>query len=186
MKKVILMLVIAMFTAGSVVAQNDSIPGDGKKKGGKFSSFIKRTGERATGINMTDEPFVVNPLKSAVEVEFVGAYGDPSTGKVSVVFKVMNKTYAKTMNFGGSLNRTAAFDKSGKTYKPYNSQGPIGEDTPKGIWIEVRCVGGDAFSDVPETLAAFELINMYCYVDANNRGLIEFRNIPIQWGVAPE
>ncbi len=187
MKKVILMTILAIFTAGSIMAQNDSVPEEGKKKGGKFGSFIKKAGERATGINMTDEPFVVNPLKSAVDVEFVGAYGDPATGEVSIVFKVMNKTYSKAMTFGGNLDKTAAFDKSGKTYTTNLSKGQY-LDAPKGIWTEIQLVGKSkgAFLNVPESLAAFELINMYCYVDANNRGLIEFRNIPIQWGVVPE
>lgn len=32
MKKLIVMAVLAVFTAGSVMAQNDSVPAEGKKK----------------------------------------------------------------------------------------------------------------------------------------------------------
>ena len=186
MKKLVVMTILAVFTAGAAMAQNDSVPADGKKKGG-FGSFVKRVGEQTTGINMTDEPFVVNPLKSAIEVEFVGAYGDASTGVVSLVFKVKNKTNATFVLCGGNTYQTAAFDVKGKTYKTNLSVGP-NFDAPKGIWAEIAMVGKSkgAFVDVPETLAAFELIKMYCQVDGNNKGLIEFRNIPIQWGVVPE
>ena len=192
MKKVVVMIVLAVFTVGAVMAQNDSVPENAKtekqeKKKGGFSSFLKKVGEQATGINMTDEPFTVNPLSAVIDVEFTGAYGDASTGLVSLVFKVKNKTYETRASFGGSLDKTAAFDKNGKTYKPYNSAS-TGFDAPKGIWVEIRLEGKykGALENVPETLEAFELINVYCYINANNRGLIEFRNIPIQWGVVPE
>lgn len=188
MKKLIVMAVLAVFTAGSVMAQNDSVPAEGKKKG-SFGSFIKKMGERATGINMTDEPFVVNPLKSAIDVEFVGAYGDASTGEVSLVFKVKNKTYVSRASFGGSVGstgNTTAFDSKGKSYS--QERGCPSFEVPKGIWVEIRCEGkyNGAFQNVPETLEAFELVKMSVYIDANNRGMIEFRNIPIQWGVVPE
>jgi len=189
MKKLIVMTILAVFAVGSVMAQNDSVQADGQKKGG-FGSAIKKFGEKTTGVNMTNEPFIVNPLKSAVDVEFVGAYGDAVTGYVSLVFKVKNKTYEKKVSCGASIGgngATAAFDTKGKTYKPYSSNA-VTVDAPKDIWVEVRLEGQfkGGFKDVPETLAAFELINVSCYVNAGNRGLIEFRNIPIQWGVVPE
>ena len=152
-----------------------------EKKKSKLGSLVRKVGEATTGINMTNEPFIVNPLKTAIDVEFVSAKGSISTGLVSIVFKANNKTHKGATGFGGSLNKTAAFDKGGKTYKQNGSTDKI-FDSPKGIWVEITLEGkNQAFENVPETLTSFELINMYCYIDANNRGLIEFRNIPITW-----
>lgn len=183
MKQKILFIALALFLVGNVNAQSDTTSQKKEKEKGKFGSFMRKVGEQTTGINMTDEPFIVNPLKSAIEIKFVGAYGDPTTGKVMVVIKAKNKTYESNATFGSGADKSAAFDKKGKTYKAGEWVGKS-YDTPKDLWVEVNIE--NAIREVPNTLDAFELINMYCYLNANNRGLIELRNIPIQWGVMPE
>ena len=130
-----------------------------------------------------DKPQVVNPLESSMEVVFVGAYGDKSTGKVQVIFKAKNKTYEKTSSFG--MYSFAAFDKNGKTYSP-QYDGYYTFETPKDLWVQIRLSNhGTYLEKVPETVTALVLINVYCNVDGK-KGDIEFRNIPVQWGVAPE
>ena len=196
MKKLLLMLLLATFVAsGSVIAQNNDNAKSKKEKKekkekspSKFGAFITRTGERATGINMTNEPFVVNPSSMSFDVEFVGAYGISSTGHVTIIFKVKNKTNYTGASFGGSTNnagKTVAFDVKGKTY----GTGTVGSktfDVAKGIWTEIVLEGLRGFEKVPSTLNAFELINMSYYFDSKVQGLMEFRNIPIQWDVVPE
>lgn len=181
MKKRILLVVLAALLAGGLNAQSEKETK--KKEKGKFGAFLGRVGEQATGINMTNEPFIVNPLSSSCDVELVGAYGN-TAGTVSLVFRIKNKTDEKA-NFGGSSYKTEAYDAKGKVYKQsigYNRS----YDTPKGLWVEVRMDGDYAFSNVPVGLASLELINVYCFLNRNTTGMIEFRNIPIQWGVDPE
>ena len=184
MRKIILLIALAVLTAGSMIAQNDTT--SNKKEKGKFGSFMRKLGETSTGINMTDEPFIVNPLRSSIDVEFVGAYGDPSTGGVTIVIKVKNKTYEKYTGFGG-YDALTAFDKNGKTYKG-GSATEKELDTPKDLWVEVKLDGYHKIQKVPESLAAFELINLNCKIARKSSlsGTIELRNIPIQWGVTPE
>jgi hypothetical protein len=194
MKKYILLFTLATFAAGGAMAQTLTDSTEVKKekvkkekKKSKFCSFVKKVGETTTGINMTDEPFIINPNSADFDAEFAGAYGNSSTGKVSIVFKVKNKTYAAQASFGGSTSgngRTVAFDVKGKNYYQYNS-GSKGYAVAKGIWTEVMLDGKDAFENVPSELQAFELIKMSFYFDAKVRGMLEFRNIPIQWDVAP-
>jgi hypothetical protein len=193
MKKVLLMLFLATFVASScAVAQNTSNAETKKeekeKKPSKIGSFIKKAGEQATGLNLTDEPFIVNPNSMDFDAEFVGAYGNSGTGNVTIIFKVKNKTSAASAAFGGSTGgkgNTTAFDTKGKTYSAYSGDSKR-YDTAKGIWTEVTLDGKYSFEKVPSDLKAFELINMSFYFDAKVRGILEFRNIPIQWDVVPE
>lgn len=182
MRKRILFIALALFVTGSLMAQSDTT--SNKKEKGKFGAFMGRLGETATGINMTNEPFIVNPLKSYMEIQLVGAYGNPSNGEVTIVIKVKCKTYDKTARFGASsADGCVAFTKSGKTYT--GRQHAYTEiNTAKDIWVEAK-LDRIKILEVPETVAAFELINMKAGI-GQNRGTIELRNIPIQWGVAPE
>lgn len=197
MRKSILFIALALFAAGSLMAQTDTETTSSKKESkktentekekkekGKFGAFLGRLGEATTGINMTDEPFIVNPLSSQIDVQLVGAYGNPTNGEVTLVIKVKMKTHDKYAGFGG-YNGLMAYDKNGKTYKGGASTDKEIQ-TPKDLWVELKLDGYHIIQKVPETLAAFELINLKAHVARTNRATIELRNIPILWGVSPE
>jgi len=166
MKKVFLMLFLATFAIGSAIAQSAT----------------------TAGIN-TNEVIVVNPLEASMDVEFIGAYGDASTGRVSVIFRVRNKTNHDKANFGGGVPaQTAAFDPRGKTYFMPDKVSSAFVDVPNGIWVEIRLDERRlSFSNVPETTKSFELINVATVIgNSSARGMVQFRSVPIQWGVVPE
>lgn len=151
------------------------------EKKSKFGLFIRRAAEVVTGINMTNDFFVQNPLSMVVDIVLVECIGDPTTGYVNLIFKARNKTYAENMSFGGSLDGTVAFDSQGRQYKPYTSS-RTRVASSRGLWSEVRLEGRKGgFSDVPAGLPVMKLFKVYCYIDADNTGHIEFRNIPIVW-----
>jgi hypothetical protein len=195
MRKIILLAVLATFTVGSVMAQteskNDSVPAKTEKtekKKSKFGSFLKKVGEKTTGINMTDEPFIVNPNPAAFDAEFIGAYGNSAEGRVTIAFRVKTKIVVSQASFGGSVGGTGesiAYDTKGKTFKQHSGD-PVRVDAAKGVWTEVKLDGfKSSFENVPADLKAFELIKVSFYFSAKDRGILELRNIPIQWDATP-
>lgn len=200
MKKRILFVALALFVAGNLFAQTET-PSTAKESGNeqnekkekkekekkeksKFGAFLGRLGETATGINMTDEPFIVNPLKSYIDIVLVGAYGDPTNGEITLVIKVKNKGYELRAEFGG-YNSFTAYDKNGKSYK---SGSGISKSVtlPKDIWVEVKMDGYHKLYPVEENIPALELINMKVKLYQKESATVELRNIPILWGSMPE
>ncbi len=167
----------------SVTVQKDQPK---EKKKSKFGSLLGKAVEVSTGLNVTNEPFIVNPLSGDFAVEFVSCQGNPSDGRVSLTFKVKSYINETGATFGGSTSgngESLAFAADGKNYKPYSSAGEsVG--VAKGTWVEVTLDAKNSFYNVPTELKMFEVIKLSFSFNAKTRGLLEFRNIPINWGAA--
>ena len=199
MKKIFLMLFVAVFATSCVNTQRNL--GSMIKKADEHltstPTVIKKAGENListptveeaksensidANVIMSNGVSIVNPFREFIDVEFVGAYGDSSTGNVTFIFKARNKTDETRANFGGG-NRSAAFDRQGKSYAPHLGADSKMINTPKNIWVEIRLDGFAAFQKVPDTVAMFNLVKVNIHIGAN-RGDIEFRDIPILWNV---
>ena len=179
MKRVITLIALSVLLVGSAVAQNEA--DTTKKKPGKFGSFMRKAGEVTTGINMSDEAFIMNPFKSLADVEFVGCYGNSASQTVKLVFTVKNKSSNKGGSFGEDYS-SKAYDAQGKTY---SISKPPSNSLPTGVTVRFE---GPIIEKVLPSVTSFELIQLSWYLDAGNHGgkdnsKLEFRNIPIQWDV---
>jgi len=216
MKKLVLLAVLAVFTAGSVIAQTETTEPqkeqsgkkgkkdekpEGEKKKSGFGNFIRRVGESTTGINMSNETFAVLPAraKALIQMEVVSCIGDSRDQSVLLTLAVKAKPNGKAkIDLGkpcgsGNQDCVTGYDTKGKTFQGQEvgsySQ-TRAKETPAGIPVEFQF----AFSAVPATLQAFELVQIefYIYGDSsagsNMSGVdpIQVRNIPIQWDVENE
>jgi hypothetical protein len=198
MKRIVALLAVATLAVSPILAQDTTAQEaqtqqqeeGGKKKRSKFGSFIRKAGEVATGINMTDEVFIVNPNPTDLKVEFVKAWGDPSTGRVSVRFKVRPaKVEYNSGTFGGNTSgngKTIAIGADGKTYDVYDGAAYESVALTQGVFSEVTLTGRCAFKNVQPSLASMEVMKISFYLTAGTRGLLEFRNVPIDWNPDPE
>lgn len=84
MKRVIWLVLVAFVAAATVMAQD----APKKKKGGLWNK-VKKGVESATGIDVSKETLFVYPKLGEWKMELASAEGDPETGNVTVVFKVM-------------------------------------------------------------------------------------------------
>lgn len=168
---------ICGFFVQNIVAQSEQTNKTEKKKSG-FGSFLKKVGETATGINMTDEQFVVNPLSARFNVEIADCVGNSSEQKFDVILKITNKsTNESNMCVGGSCSGSSmAVDKEGNSYKPASCAGDC-KDFPTGVAVKVVVT----FEKILPTLTAMEVIKL----NLKNYGVIELRNMKIKWDAAP-
>lgn len=83
MKKVVLLVMVAFFAAVNVMAQ------DAPKKKGNFWNKVKKGVESTTGLDVSKETLFVYPKIGEWKMELKSATGNPATGNVTVVFKVM-------------------------------------------------------------------------------------------------
>lgn len=145
--------------------------------------FLQQTCLAQEELTNIPQTMVSVPTQSNLEAEFMDCRGNPETGIVSIKFKVKYRLNDTTGFFGGfasGSNETIAFmDK--KTYKPYSS----GEKVyflPKDTWTEILLDGRKfGFEKVPAGLSAFEWVKVYYYIGVKDRGVIEFKNVSIQW-----
>jgi hypothetical protein len=200
-KRILLLAVLAVFTAGSMMAQTESDAASGEKKKGKVGSLIKRVGEQTTGINMSDETFAVLPqgAQPLIQMEVVSCIGNSEAGTVLLTIAVKAKKNNVQTGLGkscgnGNQECITGYDTKGNTYTGQEvgsfSQVSGYKENPAGIPVQYEF----AFSSVPSTLNAIEVVNIEFYIVAdknigsNMSGVepIQIRNIPIQWGVTAE
>ncbi|VBB43769.1 exported hypothetical protein [uncultured Paludibacter sp.] len=148
-----------------------------QKKSSKFGSFLKKVGEATTGINMTDESFVVNPISTRFKVEFVDCIGNSAEQKFQVYLKITNKgTNESNMCVGGSCGGSSlAVDNEGNSYKPNKCAGDC-KDFPTGIPVKVMV----EFEKVLPSVKSLEVIKL----NLKSYGVVELRNIPLKWDAA--
>lgn len=197
MKKALVFAFAALFICTSAMAQEEK---QEKKKGG-IGSFLKKVGEQATGINMSDETFAVLPerAKPLIQMEVVSCIGDSKAQTVSLILAVKAKQNKVKTNLGkscgnGNQECITAYDTKGKTYEGREvgsfSQVVTPKENPMGIPIQYEF----QFSSVPETLKAFEVTYVEFYIHGETNagsnmsdvGPIQIRNIPIQWDIVSE
>ena len=181
MKKFLLVCFMAMLLVNgnffSLKAQDNPVEQKqpDKKKKSKFGSFLGKLGEATTGINMTDEPFVVVPtLLKAISAQLVGCYGESNTGLIELIFTVKNNNNLNFIN----MSPDKAYDKSGNAFEGGYDSKAI--DLPRGIPIKATL----EYKNVNVALTQLELIKVRANVNGGSE-FIEFHNIPIQWDVQP-
>lgn len=131
-----------------------------------------------------------NPISSAVELELVGAYGKTTSqnyGTVQLVLKVKMIANKARIGFGGEINgtKTMAVDQDGNSYAQ-NLLGQYFYDVTEGMFIKVALDHNDLiFKDVKKAAQTMQVIRLGCFVDNNAKGMITFKNVPIQWDVQP-
>ena len=158
-----------------VVAQDNQTPKT-EKKGSRFGSFMKKVGEATTGINMTDEPFVVNPNAARFKVDIVDCIGNSAEQKFTLTLKITNKgTNESNMCIGGSCGgNTLAVDKQGNSYKSDRCAGDC-KDFPTNVPVKVTLI----FEKVLPSVQGLEVIKF----NLGNYGNVELRNIKLSWDV---
>ncbi len=132
-----------------------------------------------------------NPLAGVADIELMGAYGRSTSqnyGQVYLVLKVKMLANKGKIGLGGSINNveTIAVDQDGNIYKPY-SQGQFPKDVIEGMFVTVTLDESNArFRDVKKTAATFQMIRLGVFVDQQNKGILTFKNVPVQWDVEPQ
>lgn len=167
------------------------------KKAVKDVNSILGTQDAGTGNKAADDTPAVaavpipgggemqNPLAKEMDVELVGAYGKSSSlnyGSVYLVLKVRMNLNMTKASFGSANNvRGMAVDEEGNTY-PMDTMGAFPKDVTEGLFVKVVLDDKDLqFKDVRKTAKMMQMIRLGVYIDASHRGVITFKNVPIQW-----
>nr|WP_321358791.1 hypothetical protein [uncultured Draconibacterium sp.] len=173
MRKYIIMVLVASLCAVTTVFGQDNTK---HKKKSKFGSFMKKVGEATTGINMTDELFMVNSLSSTFKVEFVSCTGSSAAQTFDVVLKITNKATNERLCVGGSCTgNTTAIDSEGNSYKSAYCAGDC-KDFPTNVPVKVNI----SFEKILPDVSYLESLKF----NIGDKGEVEIRNIPVQWDVA--
>lgn len=148
-------------------------------------------GEGGTEVAIPSGGTMVNPMAAAAQVELVGAYGTSTSenyGRVYLVLKVKMIANENRIGFGGSMNgaKTMAIDQDGNQYTT-GTMGQYYRDVTEGIEMKVTLDDQyGPFDDVKKTAKTMQVIKLACYINAQNRGMITFKNVPVQWDVQPQ
>jgi hypothetical protein len=136
--------------------------------------------------------YLINPLHKVMDVELVGCYGISKTvnfGDVYLVLKVKMNTVVSRIGIGNSAGRAGkamAVDSDGNQYFIGND---ASANVVEGMFVRINLNDQkykQYFENVPKKVTTLPLIKLGFYVDAGNREFLEFRDVPIQWGVDPD
>lgn len=173
------------------------------KKKSKLGSFIRKAGEAATGINMSNETFVGMNIEAQqlVNMEVVSCIGDSQTGKVMLTLAVKAKKDGVKTGLGkpcGSGNQecVTGYDAKGNAYEGQEvgtfTEVSIQKENPAGVPVRYQF----GFSAIPPALQALEVVQVEFYIYSSQGGSvgssmskiepIQVRNIPIEWDVKAE
>lgn len=184
----ILLLLICTLLLSSVSAQDQPK----EKKQSKFGSFIRRVGESATGINMSNELFVSFDMKAqtAAQILEVACEGNPASSELLVTILAKAKKNGATMGLGSSRDDFAA-DAKGNRFS-VNAR----NNKSKGhldLLVDVPTRYEFVVKDVPADLAVLEVLSLGFYIitpdfrisDGPEIEPVQIRNIPIKWETMP-
>ena len=155
------------------------------------NTLDKVSGEGGSEVAIPSGGTMVNPMAAAAQVELVGAYGTSTSenyGRVYLVLKVKMIANENRIGFGGSMNgaKTMAIDQDGNQYTT-GTMGQYYRDVTEGIEMKVTLDDQyGPFDDVKKTAKTMQVIKLACYINAQNRGMITFKNVPVQWDVQPQ
>lgn len=160
-----------------------------EKKPSKFGNFMRRLGESATGINMSNELFIsVDPkARLYADILLIECTGDPQTGNVVLTLGVKAKQNGVTTTLGkkgGGQDAVQAFDAKGNTFECSILSDCSRVDCPAGVPVQFKY----AFQNVPASLPVIECVTMDYrisgedgFVGTGDGGPMQIRNIPIAW-----
>lgn len=166
MRKIVLLAVLAVFTAGSVMAQDAEKP---KKKGGLWGA-IKKGVESTTGLDVSKEAVFVYPKIGEWTVKVESCTGNKETGVVQLklIMTRLSGTDATGMDVwlteakSNDGTKLGFAERSGFMYKWENG-------VPQTVVFQP--IGG-----VPATATAITIKFKWGYTDT-----IEGRDIPVEW-----
>lgn len=148
----------------------------------------------ATAKEFTQENGVTvqNPMAAHYDVQLVGAYGKSTStnyGEVYLVVKVKMIDNETALRFGGNVELPVmAVDTDGNQYSPMESAGWYDKPVSEGMYVKVNL--GDlkscTFKDVKKTATKLQMIRIGTNLSYSLKGLVTFKNVPIQWDVEPQ
>ncbi len=127
-----------------------------------------------------------NPLAAAVEIDLEAAHGVSTSanyGQIYLLLKVKMIANKAKINLGGTMNnvKTMAIDQDGNAYFT-DAFAQVPKDVTEGVAVKVKLDGkNERFLDVKKTAVTLQQIKLNCYIDAANRGVIVFKNVPVTW-----
>lgn len=132
---------------------------------------------------------IMNPMADWIEVEPVGLYGvskSENYGDAYLVLKVLMKEPKQFICIGGVNNqKMIAADYNGKVYPVTN--GCMNYDTPEGIPVIVKMQDPQVMiQDIKKNIDKMQVLKFGIFIDANHKGNLTLKNVPIYWDVEPE
>lgn len=166
MKRIIWLVLVALVATATVMAQD----APKKKKGGLWNK-VKKGVESATGIDVSKEALFVYPKLGEWKMGLKSAEGDPATGNVTVILKVMplaGQTSVRIRMKGvvGGDGETLAGDKQWE-------QGSNGYDVAAGTFTDCQL---RRITVAP----GMKSLKSVLFTVGNTEGF-EARDIPITW-----
>jgi len=139
-----------------------------------------------------DGVIVENPMAAHYDVQLVGAYGKSTStnyGEVYLVLKVKMIDNETSLRFGGNVELPVmAVDTDGNQYSPKESAGWYDKPVSEGMYVKVSL--GDlkscTFKDVKKSATKMQMIRIGTNLSYSLKGLVTFKNVPIQWDVEPK
>lgn len=150
-----------------------------------------QAGQAAASVAIPSGGTMQNPFSDAADIELVGAYGKSTSanyGTVYLVLKVTMKANESRILFGGEIDgaKTMAVDQDGNAYVT-TAFGQYPKDVVEGVAVKVALDGKEEqFPDVKKTAKTLRQIRLGCHINAQNRGMITFKDVPVQWDVQPQ
>ncbi len=175
-------------------AQTDGKKAKKEKKPSKFGNFMRRLGESATGINMSNELFVAMSLEmqQRIEIGLESCTGNPETGEVIAIFTYKAKSGDGWFRLGTDKRTLTAADAKGNAYVGKSINTYDTETNFQGnMHLTQGVVARQAFAFVlPKEWTSIEVVKaeFYCNVGGGSIASsmsdvepIQIRNIPITW-----
>lgn len=132
-----------------------------------------------------------NPIPDIAEFELVGAYGKSSSlnyGDVYLVVKVKAVQNLPSLSFGSSVKgvEMLAVDQAGNTYSPAISVW-TSKPVTEGLFVKMTLDGNShVFKNVKKSATSMQLIRLTVSANNDPKGVVCFKNVPVQWDVTPE
>lgn len=141
---------------------------------------------------------IENPFSQTMDVQLVGAYAQSTSlnyGTAYVVLKLKMIANKSRISFGGQENfpgssqnvRMNCIDQDGNVYiADCNPSSGENFDVSEGVYVKIDLNKPNTrFVDVKKTAKVLQVVKLTLYVDANIRGHITLKNVPLQWDVQP-
>lgn len=129
---------------------------------------------------------LVNPLRSQVQVELVGAYGKSTSenyGEVSLVLKVKMIANQKWMKIGCNANWPAMLIDDDGNVSKVRTEGWYDYAVTEGIFIKVPLKDEQTFVNVRKSCKVIQKAQIALSVEGNGTGMMVLKNVPVQWDV---
>lgn len=203
MMKTLRILFFALVICAGGATEAQAQIGKFLKKAKKAVETVTSTTEQQTGksdngsaavqaVTQADGVIVENPMAAHYDIQLVGAYGKSTStnyGEVSLVLKVKMIDNETALRFGGNVQLPVmAVDADGNQYQPKETAGWYDKQVTEGMYVKVDLsdLKSCTFKDVKKTTTKMQMIRIGTNLSYSLKGLVTFKNVPIQWDVVPE